>query len=593
MIKALALLAINCSLSASCPSGSSGSSNRTCLLLTLYDKFGDGWDGAQAYLETPWGDVFSDAPTCDRNPVVQEFCTDTTGAYPIVVINENESYVPRNYWEIFWKVEVVDGADCTPTGEYYTGTYNTTMMWNYDAGSDTWSLVYWENLIPNTKECDACGDASGCKPKAPKKKKDKKKKNDDDKKKNDDDKKKSDDDKKKNDDDRKGPIDSDDNNTTKVPKSKPRYGPPAVNLRITMFDEQGDGWWQDNYMGNSWYLADDTRTELFYTGTLCNGTSGFCNLCLGDGSYTIRFTGNVSDDWTAWDFCGVQGEYAQELSFHVYKGKCIPDALVNLDQVCLQTASSSVTLSGVIALAGFHSEIFHAVDSQLVAQVLGEFVTGWGSSVQATTTTLDTRGMSLSDRRLSEYTFDVGFEVTFHSESVYHVDGRDFRAVESLVEALGDKLSSRLASEDFISQLSSAARLSSSSRLSEVRAVELVSLELDSIAYQGVEEMQQSTLPPVSFASWGNTVHTKATYDYTTIAVFFGALAVAFIAFVGILSHTMNGYKPLSDDSQHPITFSHPEVMMSDMDQTVGGLGKAVGGPMSRQITSDAARALL
>jgi hypothetical protein len=452
------------------------------------------------------------------------------------------------------------------------------MIWNYDADADKWTLAYYENLWPNTKECDACGDAEGCKPK-PKKNDDKKKKND----------KKKDDDKKRRKDKDDMPIDSGETNTTVVPKEKPRYGPPAVNLRITMWDEEGDGWWKNDYSGSSWYLADDTRTELFFTGTLCDGKSGFCNLCLGDGSYTIRFTGDEADDFVAWDFCGVRGEYAQELSFHVKKGECIPDSLVNLEQVCAGTVSSTITLSGVLALAGFSSEVFNVADTSLVSRVLGEFVTGWSETLNVVSTSLDTRSMLLSSRRLSEHTFDIAFEVSFAAEKMYGVDGRDFSAVENLVSSLGDNLASRVASSQFISLLSDAGRVSTVSHLNQVRAAELVSLKLDGITYEGVAVMEQSTLPTYNSADWGTTTHTKSQYNYTTLSVFFGALAVGFFAFVGILSHSMNGYKPVSDDSQHPVAYSMPEVMPSEMDQSIVGPARVMGG----QVGSGYARSSL
>lgn len=467
------------------------------------------------------------------------------------------------------------------------------MIWNYDADTDTWTLAYWEHLWPNTKECDACGDAEGCQPKPPKKDDDKKKK-DDDKKKHDDKDKRRDgrDDKDKkgrNDKDDKGPIDSGETNTTVVRKEKPRYGPPAVNLRITMWDEEGNGWWKEDYTGSSWYLADDTRTELFFTGTLCDGNSGYCNLCLGDGSYTIRFTGDEDDDFIAWDFCGVRGEYVQELSFHVKKGKCIPDSLVNLEQVCANTVSSTVTLSGVLALGGFSSEVFNVADTSIISRVLGEFVTGWSETLNIVSTSLDTRSMSLSSRRLSEHTFDIAFEVSFSAEKIYGVDGRDFSAVESLVSDLGDSLANRVASSQFIALITDAAAVSTSSHLSQVRAAELVSLKLDGITYEGVAVMEQSQLPVSNSADWGTVTHTESKYNYTTISLFFGAVAVGFFAFVGILSHSMNGYKPVSDDSQHPVSYSMPEVMPSEMDQSIAGPSRIMGG----QVGSGYARSSL
>eukprot|EP00602_Paraphysomonas_sp_CaronLab_P001354 CAMPEP_0185024456 /NCGR_PEP_ID=MMETSP1103-20130426/7532_1 /TAXON_ID=36769 /ORGANISM="Paraphysomonas bandaiensis, Strain Caron Lab Isolate" /LENGTH=545 /DNA_ID=CAMNT_0027557429 /DNA_START=160 /DNA_END=1797 /DNA_ORIENTATION=+ len=530
----------------------------------MLDFYGDGWDGAEVYVETPWDDIYSAAPTCDMNPVTETLCSDTSGLFPMVLSHQNSSYTPRNYWEAYWKVTAVG---CNTTGVYYTGGFNTTMIWDYDADGDEWSLVYWENLWPNEKECDACGDAKACKPKPKKKSKKKSKKSS-----------------KKN--SKKGPMKGDTTststtnttstssttNTTNTGKSKPRYGPPAVNVRVTMWDEEGDGWWRNDYHGASWYLADDTRTELFYTGTLCDGDSGFCNLCLGDGSYTMRFSGDA-DDFTAWDFCGITGGYAHELTFHVKKGKCIPDSLVSLETDCFGTVTSTVTLTGIIALGGFNSEIFNSADSAIVSQVLADFVNGWNADdLSVVSTALDTRELATSDRRLSEFTFDVSFEVSFVAETTYGVDGRDFRKVENLISSLEDKLDSRLSSSNFVSALNGAARLSGASTLSQVRAAELVSLELESIVYEGVEAMQESTLPSYEDTNyWGKTSVHASKYNYTTLSLFFGGLAVAFFAFVGILSHSMNGYKPVSDDSQHPTVYSVPEVMPSEMDESVGG----------------------
>jgi hypothetical protein len=76
------------------------SSNRTCLEIVMSDFFHDGWDGAEVYVETPWGDVLSSAPTCAVDPKIETLCTDQSGDYPMVLIHEDETYTPKNYWEV-------------------------------------------------------------------------------------------------------------------------------------------------------------------------------------------------------------------------------------------------------------------------------------------------------------------------------------------------------------------------------------------------------------------------------------------------------------------------------------------------------------
>jgi hypothetical protein len=66
----------------------------------MSDFFHDGWDGAEVYVETPWGDVLSSAPTCADDPKIEVLCTDQSGDYPMVLIHEDETYTPKNSWEV-------------------------------------------------------------------------------------------------------------------------------------------------------------------------------------------------------------------------------------------------------------------------------------------------------------------------------------------------------------------------------------------------------------------------------------------------------------------------------------------------------------
>jgi hypothetical protein len=226
-----------------------------------------------------------------------------------------------------------------------------------------------------------------------------------------------------------------------------------------------------------------------------------------------------------------------------------------------------VTLSGVIALAGFSTEIFSSADFAVVSQVLGDYVNGWdANSIAVVSTTLDARELTSvpdSSRKLSEFTFDLDFVVSFVAETTYGVDGRDFRAVQNLVDALEAKLDTELSSADFVSTVNSAGRLAGAVSLNQVRASELVSLELEGIVYTGVATMEASTLPAVSY---DDAVSSEASsgFDYTTVSLFIGAVAVGFVAFVGILSHSMSTkYSRVSTD------FPVGEVLPAEMDGSV------------------------
>lgn len=452
------------------------------------------------------------------------------------------------------------------------------MIFHYEAQTDEWSVMYWENLWENQKNIDACGDAKACKPKPKSSSKKSKKPSSNVLK----------------------PIDSSHTNSTKAAKTKPRYGPPAVNVRVSMFDDEQDGWWQSNYRGASWYLADDRRTTLFQTGSLGSangknrnkgkhkkeGTSGYCSLCLGDGSYSMRFSGAPSSASTsspAWDFCGVQGGHGQELTFHVKKGKCIADSLLGLEADCYGTVVSTITVTGVVNLLGLTSEFVESSQYSILPGILADSVVGWEArNIEVQSTTLTSRVLSSTSRSLAEFDVDVQFTASFESESDYGVEGRMYSNVKNLVATLQDSLASKVSSESFSISLTQSALLAGAVSLEKVQRAELVSLKLESISYEGVQTMQASNLPAFDDSEyWKSSVLNISLYNVESIAVFFVAIAAGFVAFVGLVSHGVNGYKSVSQlsDSQH-------EVLPSEMDTTISNPLTASKGSLRTELAT-------
>lgn len=555
------------------------SSNRTCLHIQLSDMYGDGWDGAKLFMETPWDEMFSDAPICGNtpsNPISHTFCTDATGNYPLMLIHENESYVPENYWEDLFTVSV---SRCEETLAKYTGGYNTTMILHYDADTDAWSALYWENLWENEKACDACGESRACQRSSPPRV----------------DKPAV---KKFNRPNVKKPIDSSDDtntNTTKVARVKPRYGPATTTVRVTMFDEEGDGWWKTDYSGASWYLADDRRTTLFSTGTLCNSEgskSGYCNLCLGEGSYSLRFSGAASE-FSSWDFCGVRGGRAQELTFHISGGQCVPDSLLSVEADCFATVVSTVKVAGVINLMGLTTEFVESSQYSIMPALLADAVAGWEArNIEVRSTSLTSRTSSSSSagagsqsaRRLAEFDVDVEFSASFESETDYGVEGRVYSNVVDLVASLKESLASKVASEGFSASLAHSASLAGSVSLEKVQHADLVSLVLESISYEGVQPMQASTLPAFddSFYWENSSLHISSVFNPRIITILFVSALVGFVAFMGLLLRGMNGYRSVSQLSDS----AHGEVLQSQMDDTITATPKTSQAPVRTAMAS-------
>jgi hypothetical protein len=228
-----------------------------------------------------------------------------------------------------------------------------------------------------------------------------------------------------------------------------------------------------DYSGASWYLADDRREKLFNTGTLCDGSVGYCNLCLGDGSYTMRFTGDASN-FTAWDFCGVTGHRATELTFHILKGECYADSIVSLATECMGTVSSDVTLTGVVAISGFSSEIVTEESYPVLSKTIASMINGWeADDVKIVSSNLDSRSIS---RRLSDFTQDFTFEVSFIAEKAFGVDGRSYSNVENLAYSLYTTLSNKMSSGQFEQSLQLELALNNVITLSASSTAELVSL---------------------------------------------------------------------------------------------------------------------
>jgi hypothetical protein len=518
--------------------------NSTCLTVEITDFYGDGWDDVSFHFEEESGAHNRMAPDCMSKTKSSQICPDADGTYYFTAVHSNASYTPENYWEIFW---TATAHDCDGNvANVYTGGYNSSLIMDY-VGNE-WNVQYWENLWDNEKQCDACGDAKQCKPKKPKSKKSKKSKG------------------KKPGKGGNKPIDGDADtgvtgNTTVVVKTKPRYGPPAVNLRVTMFDEEGDGWWMNDYSGESWYLADDRRERLFHTGTLCDGSVGSCNLCLGDGSYTMRFTGAASN-FTAWDFCGVTGQRAQELTFHVLKGSCYADSVVSLRTDCVGSVESHVTLTGVVALSGFATEFIDTSSYAVVANTLANVISGFSTeNVKVVSTSLDSRAISSS---VSNVVQDYTFEINFITENApFNTDGRSYAAIEALANSMATTLTNSMSSGQFETKLQVESSLLNVVSLSATAVAELVSLEVTSVTYVGGEGMIASVLPTLSWTESYSESYTESSVGLEAGVTFFGVVVVGFVAFVGIMSKGLQRYESIPMDS------THNEVVSSDMDSSI------------------------
>lgn len=521
--------------------------NETYLDVHLFDAFGDGWGTAHLALRH-LSDIKMVQSTCDSVDLHTQVnpCAHITpsGSYFLSLISSDDER-PASWWEIVWTVQVMDNKG-SALSDVFTGGYNTTMVFDYDAVEDKWSLDFTENLITDFS-CHGCTGGK-CKPKPAPKKNDKKKPS--------------------------GPSDEE-------PKEKPEYGPPAVDLTVVMFSNTADGWTnvEGTYgFGAHWYISSPDGSRLFEQGQLCSGTKGTCDICLGDGSYVFRVTGPALNEtlehiWEAalgpdydeetdghapmnvfrgtrqWKFCNTVGWFTDQLNFHVKKGQCIPDEVRWADEICDETTSSLSTVIGKMTLSGVQSEVFDA-DHDYIKLAITGLVSGWESaSVMILSTSLDSRSLSQTQRALNTFTYDVVFSVQFKTEQM-GVDGAQYSAVENLVSDIGSTLAAGMSSGKFGNQLMAAAPLSGSADLFvEAPKATLMSLELSGIAYAGSKLSYYYEADSVSQVSSDSSAWSMSA---GMVAVLASVGVAAVIAVAGVVVHMSKAkYTALPVQSEH------------------------------------------
>jgi len=527
----------------------------TPLNVVLWDLFGDTWNGAEYFVEKPSAETFSTSPDCEHNPRLVRVLFDpvqSAGLY-YMTVNTPGNYIPHEWWEIFWTVRVGD------TNEFYTGGYNTTMVWDFDLANCRWNLMHYINLWNNTKDCDGCGGANECPAKPKPKPKPPAAKGDAPAKKNADG---------NNGDGDNGEEEVEDNDFNNSTVNSPSYGPPAVDVEVTMYDAESDGWWLTNYLGTSWYIYDTTRTALFETGTLCNFTNGACKLCLGDGNYIYRATydknlnstyteksdrhvAQHNANFTAWDFCGVSGHYSDELHFHVKKGKCVADYITCLDDICDDIqVFANIQVLGSMLVSGVSSNDFDSADSNVFVSAFVKEVTGMKTSNVAVLSSAVDSTLSVGASK----SFVVSFVLNFVTDSTFALDGTANAAVDTLVTKMHSSLNTQIASGEYVSAVHSAALSSHVGAMSSVNGVSLLSFELKSVTYSGSRDMivGKTMVADVQMED----TFSGAGFDFTAISFFLAFVGVGLIVVAGVYSRRMVAYSKLSQESTHEISQS-------------------------------------
>lgn len=320
-----------------------------------------------------------------------------------------------------------------------------------------------------------------------------------------------------------------------------------TDLKVTLFSSSGQGWFAPDYRGTMFYISDESKTILIAYGSLENGTySAFCEYCFRDGSYTFRVTNSPNDiSMKSWSFCNTNGTTSEQLSFHIENGKCVPDALFDVNLVCSKSAYSVVTITGKISLYGVTSEIFSEEDEWALIHSLSSSVYGWNPEfieIDSIVSNIHIPDLTLSEvitkRELSSFVVDITFSVSFVAEMTYDVDGTNRKEVESLLYEFEKTLTDSMSSGDFTSLMRGLANSAQSDKLIQSRQAELISLEIADITYVGSLPMTISEEINLTEES-EFSIHTNNHMTNTTIilhnSLFFITLCIiGFLSLVGV-----------------------------------------------------------
>jgi len=287
-----------------------------CLILSIEDHFGDGWDLARLVITLPDGTQDFLHSRCHiSNPNRIRFCPrnlNDGGLYKFRVIDAKKS---KNYWEILWRV--FDEYSATWT----VANWDTSIDYVWDTTFYRFTQIKIDKALPNNRSCEPCPIKPTDKPTPALRTRHLK--------------------------------DNDNNGGTAHPTHTPAptlATTAGVNWRIMQLI--GKTWYESDHQGTSYYVSDAKSHRLIAVGTLCYWeTSGKqCWLDLPDGEYNIRVGGALTTTGTLqWNFCSNKNPFSakSQLSVRIFDRECTILSYHSLTAFC------GLTDPGLVAAVEF------------------------------------------------------------------------------------------------------------------------------------------------------------------------------------------------------------------------------------------------
>lgn len=511
-----------------------------CIVISMFDLFGDGWSGAQLRITSSTGKVYNYFPRNSyrrdqyENPTYVRFCPDSWE------LNSFETYIDIEiphaldfpyHWEMKWKIYfenvqrwLITGNHATKarvrfvkslqTVEYFSvkHPYNDTRK--CDDNCQTWDSTDAPSKSPPTKskavhnirdgsvrepsdytdltvedwttqdEGDAFGtsnshsiDTSGSTPSLAS---------------------------------APAPKRQLSHLRTATPSISPAPTFSQSDLThaypwITLQDSGSTGWFQGEDTGTQWFLSSGDGMKLLGTGTLCSSTDKVCKLPLPDGfypsneNYVLRVTGDLDSRSGSFSyfFCGKTGAAPSHMDFTIdiysqyLDGKCIGNNYFTLSQYVSSLLDLDIVLKGVLSLNGFTGlSDLTDIDYNILADALRSTIKG-DSSVDVKFSTYDYYNVK-----------KLGFEMLVPT-SIYNLDPREHKS-GNVTFALAQRYLQQASSLHTIGGLiangaTTAALTGATSSFTTLMTVEVSEISYESFItkqYTSMEERESNVVHP-------------------------------------------------------------------------------------------------
>jgi hypothetical protein len=329
--------------------------NWKCLIVSVWDQFGDGWDKTHLIAYAPGAftkltDAYS--PTCtSKNPLQFRYCPAMPEDEGMYYFKMEDNVFKSQFWAEI-RFDIFNEDD----GSIYYGDAFTSIgfEWNHDNLKFTHVSSKDDNLVVNS-ECKACPTPPkpkpGPKPAAIAS---------------------------QGMEERSAGEQSEVQSEARVLKSKDHTVHPTISpaptlvwattldpMRVTMNTVSLGGWHgygeegksAKNGTGTAWYVYDSYGKKLLYTGTIC-GLGILTYSChidyIPDGKYVFRVGGALDplQGSHSWSFCGRTGVTTSMFSFEIKNRQCIPYNSYTAATYCRNRVGMTLVTSGIIELYG-------------------------------------------------------------------------------------------------------------------------------------------------------------------------------------------------------------------------------------------------